>query len=479
MLKNINFGYTSAETESDENPDLLGRGFYDLNSVALKAIEGKEFIFLGYKGSGKTAIARHIELSKAQKSDFFITNIQLGDFPFTPFSKIVKGDIEPEAKYPIAWAWLLYIKIIESISQDNAAIHERQSKFDGAVRALSEAGFIGNVDISKIVNASSKRSFSIKIPEIIELSTDSERQEPSQDISFYVSSFKSIVESIKTPSDHLIIIDGLDDIITKRSTQYSALGGLMFEISRINSSLRSKGLAVKICCLCRTDIFERISNPNKNKLRQDYCVELDWYEDPSDISESMLVKAANLRAKVALNEDVNVLKKYFIDNINGIPTGKYLLNHTRHTPRDFFQLLNSVKYIHGSRVDKADSQSISSGIRRYSINYFLPEIKDELDGYLTPEEINSCFQSIEQIGRVQFSYGEIRSVMMDYIKDEKKILVALDMLFSCGAISNVRKINNSYIYTAKYRNRHSSFKEKEMIEAHRGLWKALNLSTGR
>ena len=38
--------------------------------------------------------------------------------------------------------------------------------------------------------------------------------------------------------------------------------------------LREIGLNVKILVLCRSDLFERVSGANKNKIRQDYTSSL-------------------------------------------------------------------------------------------------------------------------------------------------------------------------------------------------------------
>src|SRR6266705_1326753 len=94
-LKDINFGFSSAEIERAQAPELLEKGFLDYNAASEKAISGPTFLFLGYKGSGKSAIAERLALLAEQKFDQFVKILNLADFPFTPFSKIVRGDIEP------------------------------------------------------------------------------------------------------------------------------------------------------------------------------------------------------------------------------------------------------------------------------------------------------------------------------------------------------------------------------------------------
>lgn len=56
-LKNIVFGKASAEREGAEYPDLLTKGYLNPFDVIREARDGAKFLFLGYKGSGKSALA--------------------------------------------------------------------------------------------------------------------------------------------------------------------------------------------------------------------------------------------------------------------------------------------------------------------------------------------------------------------------------------------------------------------------------------
>jgi hypothetical protein len=94
-FRDINLGFSSAETERAEAPELLRDGFLDYNAVSEKALDGPVFLFLGYKGSGKSAIAERLSLLAESEYDQFVAIVNLADFPFTTFSKIIRGDIEP------------------------------------------------------------------------------------------------------------------------------------------------------------------------------------------------------------------------------------------------------------------------------------------------------------------------------------------------------------------------------------------------
>ena len=67
---------------------------------------------------------------------------------------------------------------------------------------------------------------------------------------------------------------------------------------------------------------------NKNKIRQDYAIVLNWYQDVKDVSSTNLVRLINLRAKTSLKRDVNVFDEFLPEETReGDPTVKTLLDN--------------------------------------------------------------------------------------------------------------------------------------------------------
>lgn len=470
----IQFGFASAERERALSPELLINGYVDIDNAAASAKSGHQFLFLGYKGSGKSGIAQRLSINAENDPLSFVKNVLIGDFPFTPFSKIVRGNAEPESKYPIAWSWLILVYIIESFANDSGLIHDNHGLFEEAVVALKQLGLSPNQDIASIVRKTTKSGFKLQIPKVLEYMRESGPAIEGADIALYVEGLKGIVFSARTNSTHYIVIDGLDDIITKRGAQNSALGSLFFEVGRLNEEFLSHGVPAKIIVLCRTDLFERVSNANKNKARQDSAVVLDWYHDPQSPQDSRLIEAANARATLALKRQADVFSDFLPHNIDGIYTGRWLLDLTRHTPRDFLQLLKNVQS--ASKGSKATEAEVKSGARAYSINYFLPEIKDELDGYCSVEEIEAVFSALSSLREREFNYASFKGEFIEAGGKPDRVDEVLRTLFDCSAIGNVQhRPGGSTHYTFSFRNRQSKFTKAERILLHKGLWKSLNL----
>ena len=476
-FKDIRFGYTSAQTERAEDPDLLRDGYIDLKMVTEEVRDGPKFLFLGYKGAGKSAIGERLKLTSDGKFDEFVRVIQLSDFPFTPFSKIIRGDAEPETKYPSAWSWILLTYLLESFARDEGIRHHNVEAFKDAVDSFRQMGLCPTEEPGKIVRTSAKANFKIAIPgRLAEAAWSGTELRPASEIPDYVESLKELLAGIRSESKHFLVIDGLDDILTSREIQFKSLGALVFEVQKINSLFRYHNVPAKIILLCRTDLFERFQGANKNKIRQDHAIELDWYSNPREPEKSLLVQAAQLRASISLSGNVNLFKDFFVSRVEDYDTRTYLLDMTRHTPRDFLQLLSHLQEF--STPGMLTESEIKAGLRSYSIKYFLPEIQDELSGYASQEEINILFRMLGRLRKRDLKFDELVKEANSGPKkiSEERLFEIMQVLFECSAIGNIQhKSGGNTFYTFKYRNRHSSFNEKEGVMLHRGLWKALNL----
>ncbi|XOF34614.1 MAG: P-loop ATPase, Sll1717 family [Candidatus Electrothrix sp. YB6] len=297
-FKDILFGSATAELEGALYPDLLLDGFLDPWDVIDKIIDSPKFLFLGYKGSGKSSIGEHLRLLSKKKFNLFVSNLFLSDFPYGNFEKIVTGDAEPESRYPSAWSWLLILSILNSLSRDESIYSD--SNVMSSINALSEVGLLPTKNLKETVIASSKPKYKAKLPGLLDIEYDS-NQKKINDLGFIriISSLKeSLLSFDKFDNNHIIIIDGLDDILLQKEIQYQSIAALILESTRLNISFIEKDIPIKIVVLCRTELYERIPGPNKNKIRQDLSVELDWYHNPRKPSSSKLVHLVNKRAQL-------------------------------------------------------------------------------------------------------------------------------------------------------------------------------------
>ncbi|GMG82980.1 funZ protein [Paralimibaculum aggregatum] len=474
-FKEINFGFASAEKEFEELPSLLTDGFFDMKGMVHEITETSKFVCLGDKGSGKTSLGRHISLMGKSDPMQFDRQLLLEDISYTAFSKIVRGKDEPEAKYPTAWSWILLIVVLDMLRGDHSIDAEASVELNRINDIFAGAGLVGSDNINKIILSAGKKGFSVGVPQYAQISYESGGRSEIYDIPNHVESFKSLILRANTKAKHFIILDGLDDILTKRGRQYDVLGALIFETQRLNGFFRENGLKIKIVILCRQDLFTRVSGANKNKIRQNFSIVLDWYHDPNSPGRSMLVELANHRAKASTGEGSDILEYFQKGLIDGKRVYHYLLDLTRHRPRDFIVLLSSIQeMMHKSPIDRTQ---ILSGVRKYSQDYFLPEVMDELYGFVPQDVLSDLFGEVSKLKRREFQFFEAKSKIESRFGDGLDIEGIFNVLYDCGAIGNTYKDhrNNKY-YSFKFRNQASKFNSSESIMMHRGLWKALNLA---
>ncbi|GFO62685.1 P-loop ATPase, Sll1717 family [Geomonas paludis] len=472
----INFGKATGEQEGAHIPELLRMGFIDKGNVLKKLRDEDRFLVLGYKGSGKSTIAEKIRLESfpEDQTSKYIAKIQhLGDFPFKSFAKIFSGQAEPEAKYPSTWSYLINLLIIGSLVKDAAFYYSENNGFREKVERLQQLGLLPTEDLKQLVVKSSKSSFKVQLPKVIEYMREDKTEIKDNDLLFLhiIESLNDMIKGFIATKKHLIVLDGLDDVLTTRELQYTSLSALVYEVNKINYAFARDRTNVKIIVLCRSELYERLPGPNKNKIKQDSAIVLDWYHDPRDPENSMLVRLANLRAGIAVKGEIDIFSTYFPNTFNEKVIAHFLLDNTRHTPRDFLQLLANLQpFYQGNKFSRSN---ILSGLRHYSLEYFMPEIKDEVVGYVEFEKFEQ-FVSLLNIAKLR----EFKLDLLDRISKENSILdlttivEILEALYDCSAIG-CKWQNDRYEF--KFRNRNSSFNKEVTIVLHHGLWKSLNL----
>ncbi len=474
----IQFGYAGAEKESAEAPDLLLRAFLDDSKVVDTALYGDKFLFLGYKGSGKTAIAERARLLALENPKLFATVHQLLDFSYSDFKTAAGGGGDHQTRYPMTWGWLVLLALVDSLQKDEEGCARSGSGYTNVVKGLAELGLMPLPELGQLVTHSSKKSFKATLPHFLEARV--ERVQSAQDLRMrqMVDLLIEAVGNFETDSRHVIFIDGLDSLVTQRELQLQSQAALVHEVNNLNNRFASKGKPFKVVVLCRTDMFDLFPGANTNKIRQDSAMELDWYDNPRTPEHTRLVRLVNLRARTTLQRNVNVFKEFFPPQLANRPARLSILDHTRHVPRDMLQLMRRLQQ-HAEGDGPLTQERAMAGIRSYSNEYFIPELKNELAGHLNDGEISTAIRLLNTLSAPQFTLGQLRD-QMQQLKLKLDLEAMLEALFECSGIGMVSYSNHDKpLYTFKYRNRNASWLPDEKMIIHPGARKGLNIETAR
>lgn len=472
----LRLAWPQAETEKTHNPNLLIEGFLDANGYIESLLSSNTFLILGPKGSGKTAIASKLELISESDKSLIVKLYYLEDFPYAQFSKLLPINEAPQTRYPNYWEFLLLISFLESFSRNKDTEYFDTNIYKNIVKGLQDLGLTPGQSLADMVKTVSKKEFRINIASVINIAHMSEKAKADYGIDVIFQNLRELCYTVKAKCKHMIIVDGLDDVLTKKDRQYESLIALIQAAERMNRKFLKNNVNSKVIILCRTDLFDKLPGPNKNKIKQDYSKTLDWYQDVRDVTSVNLVKLVNLRAKTSLKREVDIFQEFLPSEIrSGDPTVKTLLDNTRYRPRDFIHLLKNIQEHTKGAIPTVGE--VWNGLRTYSLNYLIEEITDELSGYLTPEEIDNSIKLLGSMNEIRFNLTDLEiKKNTDERFNSLELTRILNVLFDSSAIGNVRRNNfGEDRYTMKYRNPYASFDPNKTITIHLGLCKALNI----
>jgi hypothetical protein len=476
-FRDIEFGFADAHKEGAEAPDLLLHGFFDDTQLTEQALSGSSFLFLGYKGSGKTAIAERARLLGERDPELFVTTAALDDFSYGDFKSLAGAGGDSESRYPTVWAWVLLLFLVQSLERDELGRIDAPRSYTLPVEGIRSLNLLPLPQLKHLVTTSSKRGFKATLPKFFEYTE--ERVAESHDLQMMqmVRALHEAVLQFPTTSRHVLFIDGLDEILTQSELQFHALAALIAEASRLNDDLRAAGKPFKFVILCRTDIFDRLPGANKNKIRRDSAESLEWFDDPRDPDRTRLVQLVNLRARRSLQREANVFGEFFPTRADGRPIRRFLLHHTRHLPRDVLQLMKSLQRFAPSSPSEALSEDqLRSGIRHYSNDYFLPELRDELHGYLRATDIETAIKLLASLRAPRFTLRDLELQAQRLRLGSVEIDALVHTLFECSGIGMVDPSGPGRpVITFKYRNRTAMLIPDVRMLVHPGAWNALNI----
>jgi hypothetical protein len=473
----IEFGFADAEKESAENPDLLLNAYLDETHLVDKALKGVPFLVLGYKGSGKTAIAERANLLQETEHGLIVSVEQLGDFSYSDFKAAAGNAPDHQTRYPTTWGYLLLLGLLKSLERDEAGRERSPQEYHQVVHGLSALGLMPVPKLGELVTRSTKKQLKGGIPNFLEAMRETVQESHDLRMTQMVSVLQQAAEHFRTANSHVIFLDGLDAVISQRELQFQSLSALMRETDRLNNHFKRRAQLFKFVVLCRTDIFDRLPGANTNKIRQDSTIELDWYDDPRHPERTRLIKLANVRARASLHRRLDVFSEYLPLRVDNRAIRTFLLDHTRHTPRDLLQLLKRIQ-AHADDAERLAPNQVKAGVRDYSSKYFLAEIRNELAGYLADADIEKAITLLTSFTSPRLTPDDLRQRAEALGYGSLDLDALTSALFNCSALGTLEETpGKAPLYTFKYRNRTASLVPGSVIWVHPGAWKGLNIET--
>lgn len=446
------FGMSDSKNEASNDRDNFIRSFIDLNRITEDVVSGKKTLVLGPKGTGKSALAWFLDASQYE-NDYVCTIQDASDLPLADIPRLETGQPASAERTVAAWKFILLSNYLTLLLKDQSCDLPNRNEITRVTKLLQKYGFMGDTSGRAILDIS-KTTIEIPLPRV---GTIYRRESQSKlniySLLPYLEEWAAEAQSINR---HILLLDGLDSIFLNDAKYDESLASLVQAAYSINQRLSRTGATGSVVLLLRHDVFNRVSLllPDSQKMRDDFAVELDWrvLSGAAGVNAPLL-RLVNEKAAQAIEvAQVDVLSyfPYQIELGNGQGNDRrrmdrlqYLLNLTRHTPRDLLRLFEEIRDVEESGMFPNTSQVLThdvirEGVLRYSTRYFAGAILNEFAGYEHGvEEAKSALAALQALPRQTFD----RSIFATHLANSGEVRMEvvnrlLKLLFYAGAIGN-------------------------------------------
>lgn len=406
----------SAETDID-----LQTYFFQLPQI-LQIIDSRQWLVLGRKGMGKTAIYEYLKATPKNKLNEFNTIcINFNDYPW-PAHQLYKESLAGElSAYQKSWKYLFFVKALSkliSVKEDNKESLNKElkwaKKYINLIYGNPDPSLI-EVMISKISRVSSISGPSADIDEINLASGEITFEEvaESKKLQTHLRSnaftllnhFENIFKNNVGGHKILIALDQLDENwLQGEIEEYSKVLINLVNVCRsisIDSQLQNK---LKVIPFLRSDIYESLRFNDKNKLLQDSAIIIKWDTDSLDEMFYERVKKY-VPSEFKLDNDKksgNIFEFNFARQ--GTPAIKYITRRSFFRPRDIIVYFNKIRESHvPNKTGLYTSAELYDADREASISVYNELIDEWSNQFPEIEKLLSVLQTIQV---ESFSYDD-------------------------------------------------------------------------
>ncbi|MEB2281100.1 hypothetical protein LAV73_14020 [Lysinibacillus xylanilyticus] len=379
-LSNLIIGDYVAE---NENQDLLE---YFLETAEYKeALTSQQVLFVGRKGTGKTANLIKLKSELASDKRNFVITIQPQGHEFEGVLNILTKLVSNSERGHLIesiWKYLIYTEIAKQYYEylESQPLHRQKSEDENLFAAFVKQN-------ERYINA----DFTLRLENIVQNLKTLNQTDTIEEQRLKVSEFLHET-MIKHLRDHLgkvlhkrekvsILIDNLDKGWNDNADLEKLsdlLFGLLNEVHKITdefhkNSYRSVKVNLSLIIFLRSDIFSRVMSfaSERDKIPFKH---LTWSEP------RLLFRVIENRIEYSSNgvSSPDMLwEKYFCKDINGVPLKEYVENLILPRPRDIVFLFKAalqeaVNKGH-SKVESEDFRSAEYTYSEYALQSLFPE----------------------------------------------------------------------------------------------------------
>ncbi|WP_133434195.1 P-loop ATPase, Sll1717 family [Aeromicrobium phragmitis] len=456
--KDLYFGKSDSRNEVNDDRDEFVKSYVDLNGAVEAVTSGRAFLILGPKGTGKSALAWYLSAAETAGTHLALVR-DAANLPLAEIPRLQTGQAEGPERTVTAWKFILLCSYLELLLRDHGCKLRNEREVLRIAKILRDFGFMGDASGRALVRASST-TITIPLPSLGQIYKKENRA--SLNIFNLIPYMERWVAEAQSETRHVLVLDGLDSIFLNDTLYDESLSSLVQAAYSLNQILREHQATGSVALLIRNDVFARValSLPDSQKMRDDLSIDLDWRVLSGQAGvNAPLMQLVNAKAARALDlERVDVLS-YFPEKITvgqrspgdpkRIPTFQYLLNMTRHTPRDLLRLFEEIRKVESSGLygdggETLADEVIHEGVLKYSAKYFVGAIQNEFAGFEGgPEQASAALSALKFMNAQTFDRKDFEGALAEVSSmAEGQTDSLLQLLFYAGAIGNYLPSHN-------------------------------------
>jgi len=398
------FGKPEAESENVKGQGLVDY-FEDYLGVLSEMMVGK-FLFVGRKGTGKSAIAKYIKDKSDKSEDSFACILRMSDIDI---EKIIQQD-DREREYALI-EWLILLNITKLIVKSGSAKYTKE--FEKLEKFLERNTGSVDVDQKELIERLTSKKGEVNFDVLRHcfggiIGKSFQSKEQSAPYYKMITPLKEIIKWLFGTEDvnrreYWIMVDDLDvGYRLEDDADNDKLMDLIRIVRVYNTEILNENS--KILVFIREDICKHIVNKYNDsaKIIQSNNIPINWYLPQTEIkseNDVPLKRLADRRIKIAFEKarktittnkspwDSLIEDNYAYDG----SSFKYILDHTFYRPRDIVTFLDAVRI--GKYPIPLSYYNVKRALSRY-IDLTINEIKSELSLYFNEKEKNILFNDV-------------------------------------------------------------------------------------
>lgn len=403
---------------------------YVETSFLKKACNSNCYYLVGEKGTGKTALAFHMQ--NASPKNISSKLISISETQYTRFINLKqKGKLE-YTDYSILWrATLLYLIAKLIIEKKKKWIHKLNGKFSAIEAAISKYDRDSQLPeleyvIEFVTTLTQASDISGNLPEMVKAgmsekssqTTKSSTKEIKAALQECEKILKSGLNGVKLDGDIALFIDGLDAKPNEVDfTEYQkCLIGLAEAAWHLNSeyfaSAKDTNGRMRCVLLLRPDVFDSLNLHNSNCKLEDNAVIFHWQTTDHSYENSDLYKVSDKYFTSQCGSAFGWGAHFQEKQGEQSTSFKKLLRASFHRPRDVFSaikiLINITKNSDNfnSAVFQTGDLTSAKFTDKFS-EYLLGEVKNYANYYITNREFDICVAFFQYLnGATTFDYED-------------------------------------------------------------------------